>query len=157
MARGSRTRSRRSAARRRRSRGSSGFDVLCFGGTKNGTGGGELVVFFKKELADEFDYRAKQAGQLASKMRFLAAPWAGLLSDGVWLRECAAARMPPPPRSRDKLREVGGFEPAFPREANAVFLRMPRIARRAAARARLAFLQVPRAGHLSADVLVGDD
>ncbi|MBA3274109.1 MAG: threonine aldolase, partial [Chthoniobacterales bacterium] len=61
-----------------------GVDVLTLGGTKNGTGGGEVVVFFKKELAVDFDYRAKQAGQLASKMRFLAAPWAGLLTDGVW-------------------------------------------------------------------------
>ena len=51
-----------------------GVDSLCFGGTKNGTAAGELVIFFKKELAREFDYRAKQAGQLASKMRFLAAP-----------------------------------------------------------------------------------
>src|SRR3977135_4490191 len=63
-----------------------GVDVLCFGGTKNGTAAGELVVFFKKDLAHEFDYRAKQGGQLASKMRFLAAPWVGLLQDGAWLR-----------------------------------------------------------------------
>ena len=101
-----------------------GWDVLCFGGTKNGTGGGELVVFFKKELAREFDYRAKQAGQLASKMRFIAAPWVGLLGDGVWLRNAqrsnasAASLM-------EKLRAVGGFEPVFPRDANAIFLRMP--------------------------------
>src|SRR6266446_3914196 len=37
-----------------------GVDVLCFGGTKNGVAAGELVVFFKKELAREFDYRVKQ-------------------------------------------------------------------------------------------------
>src|SRR6202022_958109 len=63
-----------------------GVDVLCFGGTKNGVAAGELVVFFEKELACEFDYRVKQAGQLGSKMRFLAAPWLGLLTDGVWLK-----------------------------------------------------------------------
>lgn len=101
-----------------------GLDVLCFGGTKNGTSGGELVVFFQKELAQEFDYRVKQAGQLASKMRFLAAPWAALLRDGAWLRnaqqanESAAYLMA-------KLRENANFEPAFAREANAIFLRMP--------------------------------
>lgn len=100
-----------------------GFDVLSFGGTKNGTGGGELVVFFKKELADEFDYRAKQAGQLASKMRFLAAPWAGLLADGVWLRNARRANASAASLAR-KLREVGGYEPVVPREANAIFLRM---------------------------------
>ena len=57
-----------------------GVDVLCFGGTKNGTGAGELVIFFNKEVSREFDYRTKQAGQLGSKMRFLAASWIGLLT-----------------------------------------------------------------------------
>ena len=55
-------------------------DVLSFGGTKNGIAAGELVVFFNRELAREFDYRVKQGGQLASKTRFLAAPWTGLLA-----------------------------------------------------------------------------
>lgn len=101
-----------------------GIDVLCFGGTKNGAGGGELVVFFNKEMATEFDYRAKQAGQLASKMRYLAAPWTGLLTDGVWLRNAqqanaAAAKL------AAALSDVRDLRPAFPRQANALFLHMP--------------------------------
>lgn len=56
-----------------------GVDVLCFGGTKNGSPVGDAVVFFNRELAHEFDYRCKQSGQLASKMRFLSAPWVGML------------------------------------------------------------------------------
>ena len=68
-----------------------GVDVLCFGGTKNGGAGSELVVFFQKQVAAEFDYRVKQAGQLASKMRFLAAPWIGLLQNNVWLGNAARA------------------------------------------------------------------
>jgi threonine aldolase len=56
-----------------------GVEVLCFGGTKNGLAAGELVVFFNKERSADFDYRAKQGGHLASKMRFLAAPWLALL------------------------------------------------------------------------------
>ena len=36
-------------------------DALSFGGTKNGIGVGEAVVFFNAELAREFDYRCKQA------------------------------------------------------------------------------------------------
>jgi len=63
-----------------------GVDVLCFGGSKNGLAVGEAVVFFNRELAREFDYRCKQGGQLASKMRFLSAPWVGMLQDGAWLR-----------------------------------------------------------------------
>ena len=51
-----------------------GVDVLCFGGTKMGMPVGEAVVFFDKTLAEEFAYRCKQAGQLASKMRFISAP-----------------------------------------------------------------------------------
>jgi threonine aldolase len=101
-----------------------GLDVLCFGGTKNGTGGGELVVFFKKELAAEFDYRAKQAGQLASKMRFIAAPWAGLLSNGVWLENARRANASAATLAK-RLREVASLELGFPQEANALFLRMP--------------------------------
>ena len=63
-----------------------GVDVLCFGGTKNGTHVGDAVVFFNLELADEFAYRCKQAGQLASKMRFMSAPWVGMLEKGAWLK-----------------------------------------------------------------------
>ncbi len=69
----------------------SGVDVLCFGATKNGLAMGEAVVFFNPELAREFDYRCKQAGQLASKMRFLSAPWVGLLQEGAWLRHAKHA------------------------------------------------------------------
>jgi threonine aldolase len=100
-----------------------GVDVLCFGGTKNGTAAGELVIFFKKELAREFDYRAKQAGQLASKMRFLAAPWMGLLSDNVWLNNARWANQ----HARmlaEKLTIALGIPPVFPVEASAVFCRM---------------------------------
>jgi threonine aldolase len=100
-----------------------GVESLCFGGTKNGSAAGELVVFFKKELALEFDYRAKQAGQLASKMRFLAAPWSGLLQDNVWLQNARRANE----RAQmlaEKLTALG-LKLAFPREASAVFLRLP--------------------------------
>jgi threonine aldolase len=100
-----------------------GVDVLCFGGTKNGVAAGELVVFFKKELAREFDYRVKQAGQLGSKMRFVAAPWLGLLTDCVWLKNAKhsnnLAQM-----LAERLRAEAKIDIVFPVEANAVFVRM---------------------------------
>ncbi len=68
-----------------------GVDVLCFGGTKNGMAVGEAVLFFDRKLAIDFDYRCKQAGQLASKMRFLSAPWVGMLESGAWLRNAEHA------------------------------------------------------------------
>ena len=54
-----------------------GVDVLSLGGTKNGLPFGEAVVFFDRALAEEFGRRRMQGGQLASKMRYLAAPWLG--------------------------------------------------------------------------------
>ena len=49
------------------------------------------MIFFDRALAADFDYRCKQAGQLASKMRFLAAPWVGMLEGGAWLKNAAHA------------------------------------------------------------------
>ncbi len=100
-----------------------GADVLCFGGTKNGAAAAELVIFFKKELSREFDYRLKQAGQLASKTRFLAAQWLGLLQNDVWLRNAkhanAMAR-----KLAERLRAAGKIEIVLPVEANALFVRL---------------------------------
>lgn len=68
-----------------------GIDCLSLGGTKNGMAVGECVVFFNKSLASEFGFRIKQAGQLASKMRFLSAPWVGMLESGDYLRHARHA------------------------------------------------------------------
>jgi threonine aldolase len=100
-----------------------GVDVLCFGGTKNGLAAGELVIFFKKELAREFDYRMKQAGQLASKMRLLAAPWTGLLRNRVWLNNANHANMMAQGLA-GRLRRDAKIDIVFPVEANAVFVRL---------------------------------
>jgi threonine aldolase len=100
-----------------------GVDVLCLGGTKNGIAGGELVIFFQKQLSNEFDYRVKQAGQLGSKMRFLAAPWLGLLTDDVWLRNAEHANRAAR-HLADRLRTEANMEIVFPGDANAVFVRM---------------------------------
>lgn len=101
-----------------------GVDVLCFGGTKNGMAFGEAILFFDKALAEDFDYRCKQAGQLASKMRFVAAPWVGLIESGAWLRNAAHANACAR-RLAEKLADVPGLAPAYPVESNAVFLRAP--------------------------------
>ncbi|WP_298437024.1 low specificity L-threonine aldolase [Geobacter sp.] len=98
-----------------------GVDVLCFGGTKNGMAVGEAVIFFNRGLAAEFDYRCKQAGQLASKMRFLAAPWIGMLESGAWLTRAAHANACAA-RLEAGLRQVDGIRIMFPRQANSVFV-----------------------------------
>jgi len=101
-----------------------GIDVLTLGGTKNGMAIGEAVVFFNRELATEFDYRCKQAGQLASKMRFLAAPWLGMLKDGALLRHAGHSNTMARTLA-EGLAAVPGVDIVHPVEANAVFVRMP--------------------------------
>jgi len=101
-----------------------GVDVLCFGGTKNGMAVGDAVVFFDRDLAREFDYRCKQAGQLASKMRFLSAPWVGMLGDGAWLRNARHANAMAE-RLHGIVRELPGVKVLHPRQANSVFLELP--------------------------------
>jgi threonine aldolase len=100
-----------------------GVDILSFGGTKNGVAAGELVIFFDKKSSHDFQYRLKQAGHLGSKMRFLAAPWLGLLKEDVWLRNARHANE----AARDlaqRLRNKAGIECAFPVESNAVFVQL---------------------------------
>lgn len=104
-----------------------GVDVLCLGGAKNGMAVGEAVVFFDRELAHEFDYRCKQAGQLASKMRFISAPWIGMLEGGAWLKnarhanDCAALL-------EKQLAAISDLKIMYPCQANSVFVEMPETA-----------------------------
>lgn len=100
----------------------SGADVLCFGGTKCGLGLSEAVVFFNLKTAEEFDYRCKQAGQLASKMRFFSAPWATMLESGLWLRYAQAANESAQLLASE-LADLG-ITPQFPVEANTVFVNL---------------------------------
>jgi threonine aldolase len=99
-----------------------GVDVLCFGGTKNGLAGAELVVFFNKGLATDFDYHLKQAGQLQSKTRFMAAQWCGLFSGDVWLRNARHANQMASTLAAE-LQSEAKLTPVFPVQANAVFVR----------------------------------
>jgi threonine aldolase len=82
------------------------------------------VVFFKKDMAYEFDYRCKQSGQLGSKMRFLAAPWVGLLESGAWLRNAQnanrCARL-----LEAELRTIPRIRFLSVVEANSVFVELP--------------------------------
>ena len=70
-----------------------GVDVLSFGGTKNGLLIGEAVVVFNleknREVADNFIYIRKQATQLYSKNRFIAAQFEAYLKDELYLKMAA--------------------------------------------------------------------
>jgi len=101
-----------------------GVSVLCFGGAKNGMAMGEAVIFFDRALAADFDYRCKQAGQLASKMRFLSAPWVGMLESGAWLRNAEHANRCAQ-QFAARVEGIPGIRLAQPVEANAVFIEAP--------------------------------
>jgi threonine aldolase len=100
-----------------------GVDILSFGGTKNGVAVGEVVVFFDKNFSRDFQYRIKQAGHLGSKMRFLAAPWIGLLNGNVWLRNARHAN-DAAGKLAQRLRDKAAVESVFPVESNAVFVQL---------------------------------
>jgi len=101
-----------------------GIDILCLGGTKNGLAVGEAILVFNKSLAEDFEYRCKQAGQLASKMRYLSAPWLGLMGDDTWLKNAGNANQRADDLAR-YLKEIPQVSLMFPVEANAVFVEMP--------------------------------
>ena len=102
----------------------SGVDILCFGATKNGAMVGDAVIFFDRDLAYEFEYRCKQAGQLASKMRYLSAPWAALLKDNLWLKNAKTANERAE-QLYQAVRGIGALRVLFPRQANSVFVELP--------------------------------
>ncbi|HEY5764192.1 MAG TPA: low specificity L-threonine aldolase [Rhodocyclaceae bacterium] len=101
-----------------------GVDVLCFGGTKMGLPIGEAVVFFDRRLGEEFAYRCKQAGQLASKMRVLSAPWLAMLDGDTWLHRAAHANAQAQALAA-RFAAIPGVRLAHPVQANGVFAELP--------------------------------
>jgi threonine aldolase len=101
-----------------------GVDVVTFGGTKNGLLLGEAVVFLRPELAESFLYTRKQLGQLASKMRFIAAQFDALLTDELWRRTAEHSNQMAR-RLADAITAIDGVELAYPVEANGVFANLP--------------------------------
>jgi threonine aldolase len=95
-------------------------DVLSFGGTKNGAVGTEAVVVMAAELTAGAPFLRKQQGQLASKMRFLAAQFEALLDGQLWLRNASRANAMAQ-RLAEGIARVPGVKMWQPVESNAVF------------------------------------
>lgn len=99
-----------------------GVDALSFGGTKNGALAAESVLLFDRARATAARFGRKQAMQLPSKMRFVAAQFEALLRDGLWRRNAAHAnRMAR--RLAERIDGMPGIRLAQPVDANAVFVR----------------------------------
>jgi len=101
-----------------------GVDVLTFGGTKNGMLYGEAVVFLRPELARRARFARKQAGQLASKMRFIAAQFDVLLQDDLWLASATNAN-DMAGRLANRVTGLPHVEIIRPVEVNSLFVRLP--------------------------------
>lgn len=102
-----------------------GVDVLSFGGTKNGTAYGEAVVLFDPDLVEAARFYQKQAAQLPSKMRFVAAQLSALLEDDLWLQHGSHANAMAR-RLAQGAAQIEGVEITQSAGANAVFARIPR-------------------------------
>ncbi|HJW93743.1 MAG TPA: beta-eliminating lyase-related protein [Thermoanaerobaculia bacterium] len=101
----------------------SGVDVLTFGATKNGALAAELIVLFRRELAEVLAALHQRSGHRVSKMRFISAQFEAYLADDLWLRNARhanamAARLA---RSLADAR----IEIVRPVHANIVFARFP--------------------------------
>ena len=102
-----------------------GVDVLTFGGTKNGMVFGEAVVWLDPALATRARFARKQAGQLPSKTRFIAAQFEAALTDGLWLRTASHANAMAQLLA-ERVAAVPGISLSRRTEANAVFALVPR-------------------------------
>lgn len=101
-----------------------GVDVLSFGGTKNGMMFGEAICFLRPELSVNFKYIRKQGMQLASKMRFISAQYAGYFRDELW-KTLAANANTMARKLEEKLNMVEGIKITQKVEANGIFMIMP--------------------------------
>lgn len=102
-----------------------GVDVLCFGATKNGAVGCEAIILFgaaRQRLMD-LKVRAKRAGHMPPKMRFLGAQMAAYLEGGLFL-DLARRANTSATRLADALTRAGA-ELAHPCDGNEVFVRLP--------------------------------
>ena len=102
-----------------------GVDVLSFGGTKNGMMFGEAVIFFKPELAQSFSYQRKQAMQLHSKTRFIAAQFEALLSNDLWKRNAQHTNAMATLLAK-AVSDIKGVTITQPVQANGVFAVLPK-------------------------------
>lgn len=132
-----------------------GVDMLCLGATKNGALAAEAVVFFNKELAEDFVALRKRSGHLLSKGRYLGAQFFGWLENNHWLELAHHAN-----RQAQKLNEALTAHPDFdvlwPVQANELFVELSKQKIAALREAGAVFYEWPR-NFIPADRTIADD
>ncbi len=101
-----------------------GVDIFTLGGTKNGLMFGEALVALRPELSENLKYYRKQATQLYSKMRYIAAQFIPYLKEDIWMENAResnrAAR-----RLFEGMETVPGVKITQAVQSNAVFFTAP--------------------------------
>jgi threonine aldolase len=102
-----------------------GVDVMSFGATKNGALGCEAIILFgsARQRLGDLKARAKRAGHMPPKMRYLAAQMSAYLKDGLWLDLARRANASAQELSRAIIAKGG--ELAHPVDGNEVFIHLP--------------------------------
>ncbi len=100
-----------------------GVDVMTFGMTKNGAMYGDVVLFLRPELARAAKFVHKQAAQLPSKTRFVAAQALALLDGDRWIENGRHANAMAQ-RLANAVGAIGDVRLDGSPQANAVFARL---------------------------------
>lgn len=99
-----------------------GVDVLTLGLTKTGAIGCEIIILFGKarEKFPELRVRAKRAGHMPAKMRYLAAQAEAMLTGGLWLELAGQANAKA--RLLSSTFSLMGIDHKYLMEGNEVFV-----------------------------------
>jgi len=101
----------------------SGVDIMSFGSSKNGTMNAEAIVSFNPDCSEEIRRHCKRAGQMASKMRFVACQLLAYLEDNrwlIWAGKCNELAQ----QLAGALSHVAAIDVVYPVEANMLMVRM---------------------------------
>ena len=101
-----------------------GVDVLTLGLTKTGAIGCEIIILFgrAREKFPELRIRAKRAGHMPPKMRYLAAQAEAMLTGGLWLQLAASANAKA--RMLSEVFEAAGIGLEYSTQGNEVFAKL---------------------------------
>jgi len=103
-----------------------GIDILTLGATKNGALGCDAIILFgnRRQQFQELQARAKRAGHMPAKMRYLSVQMCAYLENGLWLdlahraNEAAKSLV-------STLKSAGYDQLAHPADGNEVFACLP--------------------------------
>lgn len=102
-----------------------GADVVSFGGTKSGMMGAEAVLLISPQAKSNFKFYRKQAMQLSSKTRFLAAQFHAYLKEDLWLT-IAKYTTGHAKKLASMLSDIPEIKIPYPVESNALFVQVPK-------------------------------